>query len=73
MRSKVDALLGGEAREWEEVDVDGDEELARRWSDEIPILFVNGRFFAKGSLPSLAVKERLLRAAAEAEAGEESS
>jgi hypothetical protein len=72
MRSKVDALLGGEAREWEELDVDGDEELARRWSDEIPVLFVNGRLFAKGSLPSLQVKERLLRAAAEAEAGEES-
>ena len=73
MRSRVDALLGDEAREWEEVDVDGDEELARRWSDEIPVLFVNGRLFAKGSLPSLQVKERLLRAAAEAEAGEEPS
>jgi hypothetical protein len=73
MREKVDELLGGEPREWDLVDVDADDELARRWSDEIPVLFVNGRFFAKGSLPSLSVRERLMRAAAEPEAGEEAS
>ena len=65
MRESVDALLEGVAHEWEIVDVDEDDESARRWSDEIPVLFVNGRLFAKGSLPALAGRERLLRAAAE--------
>jgi hypothetical protein len=73
MRSKVDALLAGQPHEWDEVNVDEDDEVARRWSDEIPVLFVNGRLFAKGSLPSLAVRERLARAAAEPESVEEPS
>ena len=45
-------------------DVDSDDELARRWSDSIPVLFVNGRLFAKVRLPKLATRLRLLRAAA---------
>jgi hypothetical protein len=73
MRSQVDALLGEEPHEWEVLSVDDDEETARRWSDEIPVLFVNGRLFAKGSLPALAARERLMRASAEPEAGEEGS
>jgi hypothetical protein len=73
MRSQVDALLAGEPHEWDEVNVDEDDEIARRFSDEIPVLFVNGRLFAKGSLPSLSVRERLARAAAEPESAEESS
>ncbi len=39
---------------WEIVDVDSDDEIARRWSDSIPVLFVNGRLFAKLRLPKLA-------------------
>jgi hypothetical protein len=73
MRSRVDELLADAPREWEVVNVDEDDELARRWSDEIPILFVNGRLFARGSLPSLSLRERLLRAASEPEPAEESS
>jgi Glutaredoxin-like domain (DUF836) len=64
MRSDVDRILGAEPHAWEEVDVDSDDELARRWSDSIPVLFVNGRLFAKVRLPKLAVRLRLLRAAA---------
>jgi len=71
MREKVDALLEADAHEWEVVNVDADDEVARRWSDEIPVLFVNDRLFAAGSLPALSVRERLLRAAAEAAEGEE--
>ena len=63
MRADVDRLLEGRAREWEIVDVDSDDELARRWSDAIPVLFVNGRLFAKGRIPKLAPALRLLRAA----------
>jgi hypothetical protein len=45
------------------VDVDSDPELARRYGESIPILFVNGRLFAKIRLPSLAAALRLRRAA----------
>jgi hypothetical protein len=64
MRVDVDRMLAGEPHTWEEVDVDSDDELARRWSDSIPVLFVNGRLFAKMRLPKLAARLRLLRAAA---------
>lgn len=64
MRADVDRLLVGDAHEWEIVDVDSDDEIARRWSDSIPVLFVNGRLFAKVSLPKLAARLRLMRAAA---------
>lgn len=64
MREEVDALLDGQKREWEVVDVDQDPELARRYGEEIPILFVNGRLFAKVRLPRLASRLRLRRAAA---------
>ena len=65
MRAEVDRLLQGHAHEWEIVDVDSDDEIARRWSDSIPVLFVNGRLFAKIRMPRLAPALRLLRAAAE--------
>ena len=70
MRADVDRLLEGQAHEWEIVDVDSDDEIARRWSDSIPVLFVNGRLFAKLRMPRLAPALRLQRAAAE---GEETS
>jgi hypothetical protein len=63
MRAEVDRLLAGEPHEWEIVDVDSDDELARRWSDSIPVLFVNGRLFAKLRIPKLAARLRLLKAA----------
>ena len=69
MRAEVERLLEGEPHVWEIVDVDSDDEIARRWSDAIPVLFVNGRLFAKGRIPKLAARMRLLRAAA----GEEES
>lgn len=63
MRADVDRLLEGEPHDWEILDVDSDDELARRWSDSIPVLFVNGRLFAKGHIPRLAPALRLRRAA----------
>ena len=68
MRADVDRLLAEEPHAWEIVDVDSDDEIARRWSDSIPVLFVNGRLFAKGRVPKLAARLRLLRAAAGEEA-----
>ncbi len=59
----MDAILAGVPLDWEEVDVDSDPELARRYGDEIPVLFVNGRLFAKVRLPRLAMALRLRRAA----------
>ena len=63
MRERVDRLLGEKPREWEVVDVDSDAELARRYGASIPVLFVNGRLFAKIRLPRLAAALRLRRAA----------
>jgi glutaredoxin len=63
MRSEVDGLLAGEPHEWEVVDVDTDPELARRYGDSIPVLFVNGHLFAKIRVPRLSSKLRLLRSA----------
>ena len=51
MRADVDRMLVDEAHRWEVVDVDSDDEIARRWGDSIPVLFVNGRFFAKVRVP----------------------
>ena len=63
MRREVETILEDTPTEWEEVDVDSDPELARRYGDSIPILFVNGRLFAKVRLPRLAAPLRLRRAA----------
>lgn len=70
LRSRVDQLLGDRPREWEVVDVDSDPDLAKRFGREIPVLYVNGRLFAKIRLPPFATRLRLLRAAA---AGEEAA
>ena len=66
MRREVDALLGDRPHEWDVVDVDSDAELARRYGDSIPVLFVNGHLFAKIRLPRLSSKFRLLRVASPA-------
>lgn len=63
LREHVDALLGERAREWEILDVDSDSELARRYGESIPVLFVNGRLFAKVRLPRSGARRALLRAA----------
>jgi len=64
MRRDVDALLGDLPHEWEVVDVDTDPALASRWGESIPVLYVNGRLFARVRLPRLASRLRLMRAAA---------
>jgi hypothetical protein len=64
MRRDVDALLADMPRDWEVVDVETDPALVSRWSESIPVLYVNGRLFAKVRLPRLAARLRLLRAAA---------
>ncbi len=43
--------------------VDSRPELAARYGESIPVLFVNGHLFAKIRLPRLALKMRLMRAA----------
>jgi hypothetical protein len=63
MRRQVEEILADVDRQWEEVDVDSDPELARRYGEEIPILFVNGHLFARIRLPRLAAALRLRRAA----------
>jgi glutaredoxin len=67
MRREVEDLLGDLPHEWDVVDVDRDPDLARRYGESIPILFVNGHLFAKIRLPRLSSKLRLVRAAARSE------
>jgi ABC-type uncharacterized transport system ATPase subunit len=62
MHRRVDELLEDRPREWEVVDVDSDPDLVRRFGNEIPVLYVNGRLFAKIRLPPIAARLRLLRA-----------
>ena len=64
MRREVEELVGDLPHEWDVVDIDRDPELARRYGESIPILFVNGHLFAKIRLPRLSSKLRLVRAAA---------
>ena len=63
MRREVDQILGGAPRDWEVVDVDSDPALAAEFGEAIPVLFVNGRLFAKTRLPPIAAALRLRRAA----------
>ena len=63
MRLQVEEILADVERQWEEVNVDSDPELARRYGEMIPVLFVNGCLFAKIRLPRLAAALRLRRAA----------
>jgi len=65
MRRQVDTILADRPHSWEEVNVDSDPELARRYGDSIPVLFVNGRLFAKVRLPRLTAALRLRRVAQE--------
>jgi hypothetical protein len=69
MRHEVEGILEGEPLCWEEIDVDSDEALAREHGEAIPVLYVNGRLFAKTRLPRLAVALRLRRAAGRGETG----
>ena len=61
MRREVDVMLAGQPHEWEVVDVDSDPDLLLRYGDSIPVLFVNGRLFAKIRLPRMASQMRLRR------------
>ena len=63
MRREVEEILAEAPLEWEVVNVDQDPALAGRYGNEIPVLFVNGRLFAKIRLPRLAARLRLRRAA----------
>ena len=63
MRRQVDEILAGTERTWDEVNVDSDPDLARRYGESIPVLFVDGRLFAKLRLPRVAAAIRLRRAA----------
>lgn len=62
MRREVDALLGSRPHEWDVIDVGTDPDLLLRYGDSIPVLFVNGRLFAKIRLPRFSSKVRLLKA-----------
>jgi len=63
MHAEVDQLLEDAPKEWELVDVDEDPALSSKYGEQIPVLFVNGRLFARIRLPRLGTRLRLMRAA----------
>jgi len=63
LRQEVEGIVADLPHEWEVVEVDTDPELARRYGGLVPVLFVNGRLFARVRLPRLAARLRLRRAA----------
>ncbi|MDQ2871259.1 MAG: glutaredoxin family protein [Acidobacteriota bacterium] len=69
LRAQADEMLEGIPHSWEIVDVDSLPDLAARFGDAIPILFVGDRLFAKTRLPPIATRLRLRRAA-RAQSGE---
>ncbi len=62
LRWRAEEMLEGLPHEWDVVDVDSDPDLAARFGNEIPVLFVGGRLFAKTRLPPIATRLRLRRA-----------
>ena len=62
MRREVDEILRDSPHAWEIVDVDSDPALAAEFGEAIPILYANGRLFAKTRLPPIATGLRLRRA-----------
>jgi len=46
---------------WREVDVDSDEELRRRFTDEVPVVFINGKKAFKYRMDETEFLRRLQR------------
>ena len=43
VKESLDKLCRGNSFRWREVDVDADEQLRRQFTDEVPVVFINGR------------------------------
>jgi glutaredoxin len=60
----IEAARGRADFDYEEVDIDGDEELRRRYNDEVPVIAINGvkafkyRVEAKELLKKLEARDR---------------
>jgi glutaredoxin len=42
-KESLTKLARGGAFQWREVDVDSDDDLRRRFTDEVPVVFIDGR------------------------------
>ena len=62
MRREVDEILRDSPHAWDIVHDYSDPALAALFGEAIPILYVNGRLFAKTRLPPIATSLRLRRA-----------
>jgi len=63
MRKVVDAVARAVPLVIEEVDVDGDEALARLYGNDVPVLLVNGRKAFKHRVDEQSLRARLGREA----------
>ena len=43
VKESLEKLSRGNGFHWREVDVDADEQLQRQFTDEVPVVFINGR------------------------------
>jgi thioredoxin reductase (NADPH) len=62
MKERIEAEAGGFPARLTVVDVDSRAELAAEYGDDVPVLFVDGRKFAKHRLERGRLREKLRRA-----------
>lgn len=63
MKNLLEKVLGEFDARLEIIDIDLDQELVRHYNEEVPVLFVNGRKFAKYRVTETLLREKLLREA----------
>lgn len=61
MKATVERVAADFPVRMEVVDIDLDAELVRHYNEEVPVLFVNGRKFAKYRLTEARLRWKLLR------------
>ncbi len=61
MKETIDRLASDFPLRLEVVDIDLDAELVRHYNEEVPVLFVNGRKFAKYRVTEARLRWKLLR------------
>jgi Glutaredoxin-like domain (DUF836) len=68
MRAEIERARGAYETTLEIVDIDLDRELVRHYDTDVPVLFVNGRKFAKYRVDARVLAEKLARESARHEA-----
>jgi glutaredoxin len=59
VKETLERLVHRAAFTWQEVDIDGDEELRKKFNEEVPVVFINGRKAFKYSMEEEAFLKKL--------------